>query len=61
METPKRLRHYFRTTVGAEIFAQDKRDQGAKDVVVAPKNFSDATSADRDYGADVIWTEYTTD
>jgi len=39
MKTPKRLRHYFRTKVGAEIFAEDMRDRGAKDVVIVPKNF----------------------
>ena len=59
MLTPKRLRHYFRTVDGAERFAEGIKARGARDVVVVPKNFSDAPNWD--HGADVIWTEETTD
>jgi len=61
MLTPKRLRHYFRTVDGAERFAEGIKAQGARDVVVVPKNFSDALTPASDHGADVIWTEDTTD
>lgn len=61
MLTPKRLRSYFRTVDGAELFAEGIKARGARDVVVVPKNFSDALTPASDHGADVIWTEETTD
>ena len=63
--TPKRLRFYFRSSKGAEAFAAAKREEGARDVVVVAKDFTDRARfplAERpDHGADVIWTELTED
>lgn len=61
MLTPKRIRHYFATVQGAEKFANDIKSQGARDVTVVPKNFSDSHAPAADHGADVIWTEDTSD
>jgi hypothetical protein len=49
--SPKRFKYNFSTLEGAETFADQKRQGGAKDVSVVP----------RDSGADVAWTEYTSD
>jgi len=51
--TPKRQRFFFLTKEGAESFADLKREQGARDVVVVPKG--------EGRGATVMWTEFTED
>jgi hypothetical protein len=61
MLTPKRLRHYFPTVEGAQKFALLLKEDGARDVTVVPKNFSDSHTPAADHGADVIWTDNTTD
>jgi hypothetical protein len=53
--TPKRMQAYFATIEGAELFAAQKREGGARDVAVVPTAFPD------DRGANVIWTEHTED
>ena len=64
MMTPKRLKYNFSTLEGAEIFANQKRQTGAKDVTVITRvNVEDKARGmiARVEGADVAWTEYTTD
>ena len=64
--TPKRFKWFFETVEGAERFAAAKRDDGCTDVLVIPKYnvedlCRDVTSKARVEGADVAWTEDTTD
>jgi hypothetical protein len=62
--TPKRLRWNFRTVEAAESFAEQKRQTGARDITVIPKlNIEDKARGfiPRVEGADVCWTEDTTD
>ncbi len=66
MKTPKRLRWTFRTKVAAQIFADDKRDDGCTDIVIVEKRNQedlrrDTFSSARVEGFDVVWTEYTSD
>jgi hypothetical protein len=60
MTTPKRLKHNFSTLEGAEIFASQKKKSGAKDVVVT-ELVDIRNTVIISNGADVAWTEYTTD
>lgn len=64
--TPKRFKWFFETVEAAEQFATEKRNDGAIDVLVIVKHnvedlCRDVTSKARVEGADVAWTEYTTD
>ena len=64
--TPKRFKWFFETVEAAERFAAAKRDDGSTDVLVIPKYnvedlCRDVTSKARTAGADVAWTECTTD
>ncbi len=64
--TPKRFKWFFETVDAAEKFAANKRDDGSTDVLVIVKHNEedlcrDVTSKARVMGADVAWTEYTTD
>jgi hypothetical protein len=45
--SPKRFSHEFRTADAAKLFAKNKRDDGAFQIIVK--------------GSTVFWTEYTTD
>jgi hypothetical protein len=62
--TPKRLRWNFHTAEAAEVFAEQKRQTGAHDVTVITRvNVEDKARGmiARVEGADVCWTEYTSD
>jgi hypothetical protein len=61
--TPKRLRWTFSTAEAAESFAEQKQQTGAQDVTIIPKlNAEDMSRGiePRVEGADVVWTEDTT-
>ncbi len=62
--TPKRLSWNFNTVEAAEKFAEQKRQTGGQDVTVITRlNVEDKARGmvARVEGADVCWTEYTTD
>jgi hypothetical protein len=54
--TPKRIRYSLNTFEEAEIFADEMRDAGYKDVEVKPLHYHGAH-----VGFSVYWTEETTD